>query len=267
MDFPNISPVAFQIGFLSVRWYSLAYMFGLLGGWIYAKKLAKKWQNGVGENHVDDFLTYATLGVIFGGRLGYVLFYNLDYYAMNPVQILKIWQGGMSFHGGLLGVVVAFVLFSKLKKISFFALTDIIACVAPMGLFLGRVANFINGELYGRVAKDVPWAVVFPNGGSFPRHPSQLYEAMLEGLALFLILNLTALYPKVREKRGFLSGLFVAFYASFRLFVEQFRQPDLHLGFIFEHITMGQALSIPMLLCGLAIIFYSFHKTSKKNDK
>jgi phosphatidylglycerol:prolipoprotein diacylglycerol transferase len=268
MDFPNISPIAFSLGPVVVRWYSLAYMVGLFGGWVYAKKIAQNWKNGVSAEDIDDFLTWATFGVILGGRLGYVLFYNLEYFMMNPSQIFKVWQGGMSFHGGFLGVIIAMVLYSKLKKISFFALTDIIASVTPIGLFLGRIANFINGELYGRVAdKDVPWAIVFPNAGFLPRHPSQLYEALLEGVLLFIILNIIGRFSKIRKFTGFLSAIFVINYAMFRLVVEYFRQPDDHLGFYFgSNITMGQILSVPMFLAGMGIIFYSVTRV-KKDEK
>jgi phosphatidylglycerol:prolipoprotein diacylglycerol transferase len=267
MDFPNINPIALQFGPIAIRWYSLAYMFGLLGGWLLAKKMADVWKNGVNSDDIDDFLTYATLGVILGGRLGYVIFYNLEYFAMNPLQILKVWQGGMSFHGGFLGVAIAMVLYAKVKKISFLALTDIIVCVSPIGLGLGRVANFINGELFGRVAtSDVSWAVIFPNGGPLPRHPSQLYEALLEGVCLFLILNGLAKVKKIRNAKGFLSGLFVINYSIFRLIIEYFREPDAHLGFFFgANVTMGQILSLPMFIAGSAIIAYSIFE-KRKND-
>ncbi len=187
IPFPDIDPVALQIGPLAIRWYSLAYIAGILLGWRYMRHLSQRWESSISDEHLGDFILWATFGIILGGRLGYVLFYNLDQYLAEPLQILVIWRGGMSFHGGLLGMIATTWLFARRRSIPILALSDLIACAAPIGLLLGRIANFVNGELYGR-ATDVPWAMVFPNGGPAPRHPSQIYEALLEGLALFTVL-------------------------------------------------------------------------------
>jgi len=266
LPFPEIDPVAFQWGWLIIRWYSLAYIFGLLGAWGLARVMSRASGSQWTVLKIDDFLLWATIGIILGGRLGYVFFYNLNYYLEYPAQILAIWQGGMSFHGGLIGVIVAVLLFARKKEIPLFSISDILVCVAPIGLFLGRIANFINGELFGRITQNVPWAVVFPSGGELPRHPSQLYEALTEGVLLFIILNVLWWFiPKYRERAGFLTGLFFMLYALFRFALEFFREPDAHLGFIFENLTMGQILCIPMFLLGLLIIVrvsprYQIHK-------
>jgi phosphatidylglycerol:prolipoprotein diacylglycerol transferase len=251
--FPPVDPVFLSIGPLEIRWYALAYVAGfVLGLWL-CKKLALLVGKGLKAEHFDDFLTWAVIGTVLGGRLGYVLFYQYEYYLEQPLEALKIWHGGMSFHGGMLGVIIAAYLFARSRKISFFAFTDVLACVTPIGLGLGRLANFINSELYGRVT-DVPWGVVFPNGGDLPRHPSQLYEASLEGLVLFALMMLFARIPSLREKTGLLSGLFLSHYAIFRFVAEFFREPDEQLGFLFAGATMGQLLCIPMFLFGEFII-------------
>lgn len=266
LPFPEIDPVAFQWGWLIIRWYSLAYIFGLLGAWGLARVMSRACGSQWTVLKIDDFLLWATVGIILGGRLGYVFFYNLNYYLEYPTQILAVWQGGMSFHGGLIGVIAAALLFARKKEIPLFSMSDILVCVAPIGLFLGRIANFINGELFGRITQNVPWAVVFPEGGSLPRHPSQLYEALTEGLLLFIILNaLWWFVPKYRERAGFLTGLFFILYALFRFALEFFREPDAHLGFIFENLTMGQMLCVPMFLLGVLIVVrvspsYQIHK-------
>lgn len=255
LPFPEIDPVAFQWGWLIIRWYSLAYIFGLLGAWGLARVMSKKSGSQWTVLKIDDFLLWATIGIILGGRLGYVFFYNLNYYLEYPAQILAIWQGGMSFHGGLIGVIVVAILFARKKEIPLFSMSDILVCVAPIGLFLGRVANFINGELFGRETQQVPWAIIFPAGGDMPRHPSQLYEALTEGILLFVILNVLWWFvPKYRERAGFLTGLFFILYGLFRFALEFFREPDAHLGFIFEQLTMGQLLCIPMVLLGVLIV-------------
>ena len=255
LPFPEIDPVAFQWGWLIIRWCSLAYIFGLLGAWGLARVMSKKSGSQWTVLKIDDFLLWATIGIILGGRLGYVFFYNLNYYLEYPAQILAIWQGGMSFHGGLIGVIVAAILFARKKEIPLFSMSDILVCVAPIGLFLGRVANFINGELFGRETQQVPWAIIFPAGGDMPRHPSQLYEALTEGILLFVILNVLWWFvPKYRERAGFLTGLFFILYGLFRFALEFFREPDAHLGFIFEQLTMGQLLCIPMVLLGVLIV-------------
>jgi phosphatidylglycerol:prolipoprotein diacylglycerol transferase len=248
--YPAIDPVLIQIGPFAIRWYALAYLGGLLLGWWYARWLAKHSPRLVAPEAIDDFLVWATLGVVLGGRLGYVLFYRPDYYLEHPLAALQLWHGGMSFHGGLLGVVVAGVTFCARRRIRTPAFADLIFCAAPIGLFLGRIANFINGELVGRPS-DVPWAMVFPGYGPQPRHPSQLYEAGLEGLTLFVILFLLWRVPAIRERPGILTGAFLIGYGLFRTFVELFRTPDAHLGFLINGLTMGQLLSIPMLLLGV----------------
>ena len=271
LPFPNIDPIALHLGFIVIRWYSLAYIFGLIGAWLLARKMSKASHSTFTVLKIDDYLIWATFGIILGGRLGYVVFYNLRYYLEFPLQILALWEGGMSFHGGLLGVIIATVLFAYKKQVSLFAMGDIIACVAPIGLFLGRLANFINGELYGRVAQNVPWAFIFPEGGTLPRHPSQLYEAGLEGLLLFIILN--AIWwgsSKYRNRHGFTCGLFFVLYGVFRFGLEFFREPDAHIGFIWQELSMGQILCIPMLLFGFWLILKSrpvaiFKKAEKMN--
>lgn len=249
--FPDLDPVAFQMGWVVIRWYSLAYIFGLLGAWLLARKMSRVSKSVFTVLKIDDFLIWATVGIIVGGRLGYVFFYNLGYFLEFPAQIPALWQGGMSFHGGLIGVLVATLLFAKKKEISPLAMGDILVCVAPVGLFLGRLANFINGELYGRVSHAVPWVMIFPGGGEEPRHPSQLYEAFGEGVLLFVILNAVWwLMPKYRERQGFMSGLFFVLYGGVRFILEFFREPDEHLGFIIQNLSMGQLLCIPMILFG-----------------
>jgi len=247
--FPDIDPVAVQFGPLAVRWYALAYIAGLLIGWRFCLRLAARSPFAFTKEQVDDFLFWAILGVIAGGRLGYVLFYNPAFYAANPLEIFAVWRGGMSFHGGFLGMLAAIAIFGRKRGIPFLALADIVAPAAPIGLFFGRVANFINGELYGR-ASDAPWAMVFPGGGPAPRHPSQLYEAGLEGIALFLLLWLVVYRGRGLEKPGTLTGAFLAGYGAARIAAEVFRQPDLQIGFLAGGVTMGQILSLPLLIAG-----------------
>ena len=253
IPFPSIDPVLIQVGPFAVRWYALAYLVGLLVAWRYVRWLAKRPPMAASEIEVDDFLVWATLGVVIGGRLGYALFYGSGYYLDNPLAILQVWRGGMSFHGGLLGVVVAGLLFVRRRGIRVLPFSDLVACAAPIGLFFGRIANFINGELFGRVT-DVPWAVVFPRGGPDPRHPSQLYEAGLEGAVLFLILYVLWRRELLRRRAGLLCGVFLTGYALSRVTVELFRQPDAHIGFLVAGTTMGQWLSAPMLALGLFLI-------------
>ena len=256
IPFPAIDPVAVALGPFAIRWYALAYIVALVIGWRYCLMLADRPPNLVARRDIDDFLVWATLGVVLGGRIGFVLFYNLPYYIDHPLQILELWHGGMSFHGGALGVSLAIVLFSRNRKIAVFALSDIVIEAIPIGLFFGRIANFINDELWGRQT-DVPWAVVFPNGGMVPRHPSQLYEAACEGILLFLVL----LFGERRGARrlpGIETGIFLIGYALARTSGELFRQPDAQLGFLFFiggfGVTMGQLLSIPVLIAGALII-------------
>ncbi len=251
--FPEFDPVLLQIGPFAIRWYALAYIFGLVGAWRYGIWLARRAPNLVTAEHIDDFLVWATLGVIFGGRLGYVFFYQPGFFLDHPLEIPQMWKGGMSFHGGLVGVITAMILFARRRGIAFFALADVIAATTPIGLFLGRLANFINGELWGRVT-DSPWGVVFPRAGPDPRHPSQLYEAFLEGLVLFVVLALLVLAWRARWRVGLTSGAFLVGYALSRMAVETVRQPDDYIGLLAFGSTWGQWLSVPMLAFGLYLI-------------
>ena len=258
IPFPAIDPVAVSLGPFAIRWYALAYIVGLIIGWRYCLMLADRPPNLVTRKDVDDFLVWATLGVVLGGRIGYVLFYNLRYYTEHPIQALYLWHGGMSFHGGALGVTLAIVLFAHRRRLSIVALSDIVIEAVPIGLFFGRIANFINGELFGRET-DVPWAMVFPNGGPLPRHPSQLYEAACEGLLLFLLL-LWAERRGARRRPGLETGIFLAGYAVARMSGELFRQPDAQLGFLIFGTTMGQLLSIPVLIAGAIFIWCAWRR-------
>jgi phosphatidylglycerol:prolipoprotein diacylglycerol transferase len=257
--FPNFDPVAVSLGPLVIRWYALAYLVGFVGGWLYGQKLADRYAPGPSAKHVDEFLTWAVIGTILGGRIGYILFYQLDYYLAEPLEMLKVWHGGMSFHGGMMGVIVAAWLFVRRRKLRFFALSDILACVTPIGLGLGRLANFVNGELFGR-ATEQPWGIVFPRGGDMPRHPSQLYEAGMEGLVLFIALNGLARCAGLRAREGVISGAFLALYGLFRFGCEFFREPDPQLGFLFAGATMGQLLCLPMIAFGVALIVWAWRK-------
>lgn len=254
IPFPQIDPVLLQIGPFAIRWYALAYIAGLLIGWRLARHIAGRPGWLITAEQVDDLLFYATLGVVLGGRLGFVLFYHPLYFATHPLEIFQVWQGGMSFHGGLLGVITAMVLFARKTGLPPLEVLDLAAVVTPIGLFFGRIANFINGELWGRVT-DVPWAMIFPHAGPEPRHPSQLYQAGLEGILLFALMFTLARRPRREEERGLLGGAFLVGYAVARSIGELFRQPDAHLGFLFAGITMGQLLSLPMLLFGLFLIW------------
>ncbi|HJN59860.1 MAG TPA: prolipoprotein diacylglyceryl transferase [Alphaproteobacteria bacterium] len=249
LAFPNLDPVIVSFGPVAIRWYALAYVVGLVLGWRYIRHLAKGAVPGLDKRSADDFLVWCTLGVIIGGRLGYVIFYQPGHFIDHPGQIPVVWQGGMSFHGGMLGVIGALFLFARLRKINPLSVADAAACAVPIGLFFGRAANFINGELYGR-ASDVSWAMVFPGGGPEPRHPSQLYEAFLEGLVLFAILTALTFILRAGRRPGLLTGVFLIGYGLSRIVVELFREPDAFLG-TFGGISMGQILSLPMLLIGL----------------
>ena len=255
IPFPAIDPVAISLGPIAVRWYALAYIVGLLIGWRYCLALAGRPPHLVARQDVDDFLVWATLGVVLGGRIGYVLFYKLGYYVFHPLEALYVWHGGMSFHGGAIGVTIAILLFTYRRRIQLFSFSDIISEAIPIGLFFGRLANFINGELFGRPS-DVPWAMIFPYGGPMPRHPSQLYEALCEGVLLFLLL-LAAERLNARRRSGIVTGLFLAGYAVARMSGELFREPDAQLGFLIFGTTMGQLLSIPMLIIGALIIAWA----------
>ena len=253
LAFPQISPVALSIGPLDIRWYSLAYLFGILIAWYLILKNNKKYDLGFEKIHIEDLAFYITLGIILGGRMGYAIFYGGTEMWLKPWRLLEIWKGGMSFHGGIAGVIAAVWLYAKKYKFAFLKITDIVALYTPIGLFLGRIANFINDELWGRPT-DLPWAVRFPNGGFIPRHPSQIYEAFFEGIILFVLLNVLWSYKKVREKNGIISALFVIAYGLFRIAMEKFREPDAHIGFLFADITMGQLLSLPLIITGIVII-------------
>ena len=262
--FPNFDPVAVSIGPVAIRWYALAYLAGFILGWRYAMKLAAQSVNALSPHQFDDYLTWAVVGTVLGGRLGYILFYQTDFYFDHPLEMLKVWHGGMSFHGGMMGVIAAAWLYTRLNRLSFFAFTDVLACVAPIGLGLGRLANFVNGELFGRETT-VPWGMVFPRGGDVVRHPSQLYEATLEGLVLFLVLFFLVHLPRFRARVGFLSGTFLFLYGSFRFGVEFLREPDAQLGFLYAGATMGQLLCLPMIMFGLYIILWSDRRTQRRD--
>jgi len=249
----DIDPVAFSLGPLVVRWYALAYLAGFVLGWRYALMFIKRTQaERPNADDIDNFISWAVIGVILGGRLGYVLFYNLGYYLSEPLEALKIWHGGMSFHGGVLGVIAIIFLFAKRHKINVFILSDIVCAAAPIGLFFGRIANFINAELYGRVTSQ-PWGVVFPGAGELPRHPSQLYEALAEGILLFVVLYFVSKRKEYRT--GAISALFLILYGLIRGLIEFVRAPDVQIGLIGDVMTMGQVLCIPMILAGATLLY------------
>ena len=263
----NFDPVLIDLGLFQIRWYSIAYIFGIIIGWMYATKIIKLTTTNqynfeqIKKSDFDDLIIYLIIGIVFGGRLGYVLFYNLEYYSQNFFEIFKLWQGGMSFHGGLLGVIISIIFFSKKTKINFFKFADIVSCVAPIGIFLGRIANFINGELYGKIST-LPWSVIFPAGGNISRHPSQIYEAILEGVILFVLINYFALKKKLLFKTGYISGFFLVSYSILRMLSEIFREPDMHLGLFFNYFSLGTLLSLTTLIAGLVIIMFV-----KKNEQ
>ena len=265
----NFDPVLIDLGLFQIRWYSIAYILGILIGWIYAIKIIKLTTVNsynfaqIKTSDFDDLIIFLVIGIIIGGRLGYVIFYNLEYYIQNFFEIFKIWQGGMSFHGGLIGVIISTLIFSKKTNTNFFKFTDIICCVAPIGIFLGRIANFINSELFGKIS-NLPWAVIFPNGGNISRHPSQIYEAFLEGFILFVLINFLALKKKMLLKTGYISGLFLIFYSIARIIGENFREADIQVGYFFNYFSMGVILSSVTLLIGCFIIF--FNKNNEKNN-
>ena len=247
----NFDPIAFQIMSFEIRWYSLAYILGIVVGWILCKKIFIK--NSDISEKFDDYITYLIIGVILGGRIGYIVFYNFSYYLDNFLDIFKIWQGGMSFHGGLLGVIVSSFIFAKKNNQNPFFYLDQVSLVAPVGIFFGRLANFINSELYGTVS-DVPWSVIFIKVDNLSRHPSQLYEAILEGLILFIIL-IYFTNKNYLNKPGLISGLFLIFYSIFRFFIEFFRVPDEQIGYLILSLTMGQIISLVFASIGMAIFY------------
>jgi len=256
--YPSIDPVAFHIGSWPVYWYGLAYLVGLMLAWILMSWRARK-SGQFTQEQVSDILFYSALGIILGGRLGYMLFYDWHVLLSDPLMIFETWKGGMAFHGGLLGVALALWWLSRRLKRPIFELTDFVAPMVPLGLFLGRLGNFVNDELWGRIT-DVPWGMVFPTGGPLPRHPSQLYEAFLEGLVLFLILWF---YSRKPRPLGAVSGLFLLFYGIFRFFIECFRQPDFQIGYFWDWFTEGQLLSLPMILFGVIMLAWAYKKKER----
>jgi phosphatidylglycerol:prolipoprotein diacylglycerol transferase len=270
IPFPQIDPVFFHIGPLPIRWYALAYMVGLIAGWLYARSLVKNdrlWgsTSRPSVESIDDLLIYAAFGVILGGRIGYVLFYNFDYFAANPAKILAVWEGGMAFHGGLAGAALAIWLFARRHKTPALSVADICTAVVPIGILLGRLANFIKPELWGR-ATDLSWAMVFPGAGPLARHPSQLYEAALEGF-LLLVLLFIAIRMGALKKPGLVTGLFGAGYGIARIICEFFREPDPQLGFLFGGATMGMLLSIPLIFVGIWLIWLASRRTVRNGDR
>ena len=268
--FPVFDPVAFSIGWFVIRWYALAYISGIVLGWIYARSLVKKerlWAGPVPITllQLDDFILWVTIGIIVGGRTGYVLFYNPALFIQHPAEILQLWNGGMSFHGGFLGCVAAVMLFARKNGISILSLGDLTTAVGPIGLFLGRLANFINSELWGRPADaSVPWAMVFPNGGPLLRHPSQLYEAGLEGILLFAILAVMVRMGALKRP-GLILGSFIAIYGLARITAEFFREPDPQLGFLWGGLTMGMLLSVPMIIVGAILIMMAWRREAPEH--
>ncbi|MFT3940738.1 prolipoprotein diacylglyceryl transferase [Rhodopseudomonas sp. BR0G17] len=263
--FPVFDPVAVAIGPFAIRWYALAYIAGIVIGWLYARMLLQRQRLWGGPSPIsleafDDFILWITIGIILGGRTGYVLFYNLDFFIRHPAEIFELWKGGMSFHGGFMGCVLAVVLFGWKRKVPILSLGDITCAVGPIGLFLGRIANFINGELWGRPADaSVPWAMVFPNAGPLPRHPSQLYEAGLEGIGLFVILALM-IRAGALKRPGLIIGAFLTFYGLARITGEFFREPDPQLGFLWGGLTMGMLLSVPMVIVGIVVMITTWRR-------
>ena len=258
MPYPEIDPIAFSIGPVAVHWYGIAYVVGIMLGWFYARKLVETPRLWAGDApmsriQLDDFLVWAAVGIILGGRVGYILFYDFPNVAADPLRAIQVWNGGMSFHGGLAGTTLAMILFARKNQIPVWSLFDIVAAVVPIGLFFGRIANFVNGELWGRLS-DAPWAVVFPNGGPFARHPSQLYEAAMEGLLLFALLQVMIYKAGALKHPGMVSGIFVAGYAVARIVNEFFREPDAQIGYLAGGwLTMGMVLSVPMFIAGIAV--------------
>ena len=251
----NLDPIFVDFGLFAIRWYSLAYVLGILIGWWFGKKIIRHISKNnslkFNLNDFDDLISYLIISILIGGRAGYIIFYNFEYYISNPLEIVKIWEGGMSFHGALLGIIIGTYLFSKKRGISTLFMLDVIACVSPIGIFLGRIANFINSELVGK-ATNVSWSVIFPLVDTLPRHPSQLYEAILEGVTLFLILNIMIF--KKKYKVGSSSCLFLIYYGIFRISSEIFREPDAQIGYLFGFLSMGTILSFLMILSGLLIL-------------
>lgn len=248
--FPTIDPIFFSVGPLKIHWYGVAYIVGILAGWRYALYLVRYYAPDLKQKDFDDFITWAVFAIIAGGRLGHILIYEAEYYFSHPLEILMTWRGGMSFYGGLIGVIIVTLIYCKRRAIDLFRFSDVMAAAVPIGLGLGRIANFINGELYGRVT-DVPWAIKFPMGGFLPRHPSQLYEAILEGLVLFLVLGFAWHRTQLSKRSGCITGLFLAGYAISRFLVEYVREPDITYNVLSITLTMGQLLALPFFLIGI----------------
>jgi phosphatidylglycerol:prolipoprotein diacylglycerol transferase len=253
-----------SLGPLEIRWYSLAYIIGFLFSWIYIKKLSLNKslydrKSNFDLKLVDDLVFYSVIGLIIGARFGYIIFYNLEFYLQNPLNVFYVWEGGLSFHGGLIGIIIAALYTSRIYKTKFLELTDLICVSAPVGIFLGRISNFINGELYGRPSSTL-FGIIFPTADNQYRHPSQLYEAFLEGILLFIILNISIFFFKTLSRPGYISGLFLLFYGLFRFLVEFSREPDIQVGFIYTFLTMGMILSVPMIIAGIIIMIISSKK-------
>ena len=259
LEFPNINPVAIDLGIIQIRWYAISYIAGILLSWVLILNIIKFKNLKVDNKVISELISNSMIGIIIGGRLGYVIFYNPDYYLNNLLEIFKLWNGGMSFHGGFLGVVIAVIYSSKISKTAILILADLIAIVAPIGIFFGRLANFINGELYGRITNH-SFGMIFPNAGNSPRHPSQLYEAFFEGFLLFIIMLLFIKFTNILNKKGLITALFLSCYGSFRFMIEFFREPDANIGLLYFNFSMGQLLSLPMIIVGLYFIIFIARK-------
>ena len=259
LEFPNINPVAIDLGIIQIRWYAISYIAGILFSWSLILNIIKFKNLKVDNKVISELISNSMIGIIIGGRLGYVIFYNPDYYLNNFLEIFKLWNGGMSFHGGFIGVVFAVIYSSKISKTPILILADLIAIVAPIGIFFGRLANFINGELYGRITNH-SFGMIFPNAGNSPRHPSQLYEAFFEGFLLFIIMLLFIKFTNILNKKGLITALFLSCYGSFRFMIEFFREPDANIGLLYFNFSMGQLLSLPMIIVGLYFIIFIARK-------
>ena len=259
LEFPNINPVAIDLGIIQIRWYAISYIAGILFSWVLILNIIKFKNLKVDNKVISELISNSMIGIIIGGRLGYVIFYNPDYYLNNLLEIFKLWNGGMSFHGGFIGVVFAVIYSSKISKTPILILADLIAIVAPIGIFFGRLANFINGELYGRITNH-SFGMIFPNAGNSPRHPSQLYEAFFEGFLLFIIMLLFIKFTNILNKKGLITALFLSCYGSFRFMIEFFREPDANIGLLYFNFSMGQLLSLPMIIVGLYFIIFIARK-------
>ena len=259
LEFPNINPVAIDLGIIQIRWYAISYIAGILFSWSLILNIIKFKNLKIDNKVISELISNSMIGIIIGGRLGYVIFYNPDYYLNNLLEIFKLWNGGMSFHGGFIGVVSAVIYSSKISKTAILILADLIAIVAPIGIFFGRLANFINGELYGRITNH-SFGMIFPNAGNSPRHPSQLYEAFFEGFLLFIIMLLFIKFTNILNKKGLITALFLSCYGSFRFMIEFFREPDANIGLLYFNFSMGQLLSLPMIIVGLYFIIFIARK-------